>query len=83
MSPTQWVVWGEEEQGSAAKFLPQAETEQSGLCDDEGAALCAVQAFCPKDKTLAEGRLCRPEHLKNLGVPIVCHGTQWAAGRHR
>ena len=38
MSPTQWVVWGEEEQGSAAKFLPQAETERSRLCDDEGAA---------------------------------------------
>ena len=64
MSPTQWVVWGEEEQGSAAKFLPQAETEQSGLCDDEGAALCAVQAFLPQAKTLAQGEFTSPEHFK-------------------
>ena len=33
---------GEEEQGRAAQFLPQAETEQGGPCDDDGAALCAV-----------------------------------------
>ena len=29
------ALWGEEEQGSVAEFLPQAETEGSGLCDDE------------------------------------------------
>lgn len=34
----QRVRFGEEEQGSAAQFLPQAETERSGLCDDDGAA---------------------------------------------
>lgn len=27
--------WGEEEQGSGVKLSPQAEAEQSGLCDDE------------------------------------------------
>ena len=29
------TLWGEEEQGSACSFRRQAETEQSGLCDDE------------------------------------------------
>ena len=65
MSPTQWVVWGEEEQGSAAKFLPQAETEQSGLCDDEGAAPeGAYKRFCRRRKTLAQGEFTSPEHFK-------------------
>ena len=33
-----------------------------------GAALCAVQAFCPKGKTLAEGEFISPEHLKFMGT---------------
>ncbi|HIT31303.1 MAG TPA: hypothetical protein IAC25_00460 [Candidatus Enterenecus stercoripullorum] len=32
---------GEEEQGSAAEFSPQAETEESGLCDDEAGPVLA------------------------------------------
>ena len=35
-SPAKRVAWGEEEQGSACSFRRKAETEQSGLCDDEG-----------------------------------------------
>ena len=34
----QRVGWGEEEQGSGRSFRRQAETETSGLCDDDGAA---------------------------------------------
>ena len=80
-SPTQWVVWGEEEQGSAAKFLPQAETEQSGLCDDEGAAPeGAYKRFCRRRKPWRRANLLRPSILNNR-VPIVCVGTQWEAGR--
>ena len=37
-SPTEWVCVGEEEQGSERSFRRQAETEASGLCDDEAAA---------------------------------------------
>ena len=29
------ALWGEEEQGSGRSFRRQAETELSGLCDDE------------------------------------------------
>ena len=49
----------------------------------------AQRSFCRRQKrsradfVTTKGRQSRPEHLKNLGVPIVCHGTQWAAGRHR
>ena len=82
-SPTQWVVWGEEEQGSAAKFLPQAETEQSGLCDDEGAAPeGAYKRFRRRRKPWRRANSLRPSILNNR-VPIVCHRTQWEAGRHR
>ena len=35
-SPAQRVALGEEEQGSRRSFRRQAETERSGLCDDEG-----------------------------------------------
>ena len=35
-SPAKRVRWGEEEQGSERSFRRQAETELSGLCDDEG-----------------------------------------------
>ena len=34
-----------------------------------GGAEWRVQAFCPQDKTLAEGRLCRPEHFNPYGSP--------------
>ena len=34
-----------------------------------GRAEWRVQAFCPQDKTLAEGRLCRPEHFNPYGSP--------------
>ena len=33
-SPATRVAWGTEEQGSEHSFRRQAETEQSGLCDD-------------------------------------------------
>ena len=35
-SPAERVAWGEEEQGSERSFRRKAETELSGLCDDEG-----------------------------------------------
>ena len=31
------ILWGEEEQGSERSFRRKAETEPSGLCDDDGA----------------------------------------------
>ena len=34
-SPAQRVAWGEDEQGSGARFRRQAETERSGLCEDD------------------------------------------------
>ena len=34
-SPTKWVVLREDEQGSEVRFRRQAETKQSGLCEDE------------------------------------------------
>ena len=34
-SPTKWVRREEEEQGNERSFRHQAETESSGLCDDE------------------------------------------------
>ena len=34
-SPAQRVAWGEDEQGSGAHFRRQAETERSGLCEDD------------------------------------------------
>ena len=38
---------------------------------------CAVQAFLPQAKTLAEGRLCRPEHSSIEGWrPPPAAGTQ-------
>ena len=42
-SPTKWVCVGEEEQGSGRSFRREAETETSGLCDDEAAAEGEVQ----------------------------------------
>ena len=44
-SPTEWVCVGEEEQGSGRSFRRQAETETSGLCDDEAAAKDEGEAF--------------------------------------
>ena len=35
-SPAKRVLWGEDEQGSEHDFRRQAETEWSGLCEDEG-----------------------------------------------
>ena len=35
-NPAQRFRWGEEEQGSERSFRRKAETELSGLCDDEG-----------------------------------------------
>ena len=37
-SPAERVRWGEEEQGSGRSFRRKAETELSGLCDDEDRA---------------------------------------------
>ena len=38
---------------------------------------CAVQAFLPQAKTMAEGRLCRPEHSSIEGWrPPPAAGTQ-------
>ncbi len=34
-SPTKWVVLREDEQGSEVRFRRQAETKQSGLCEDD------------------------------------------------
>ena len=34
-NPAERLRWGEEEQGSERSFRRQAETEKSGLCDDE------------------------------------------------
>ena len=34
-SPAKRVAWGEDEQGSGASFRRQAETERSGLCEDD------------------------------------------------
>ena len=80
-SPTQWVVWGEEEQGSAAKFLPQAETEQSGLCDDEGAAPeGAYKRFRRRRKPWRRANSLRPSILNHPG-PHCVHRTQWETGR--
>ena len=42
-----------------------------------GRRVCAVQAFSPQVKTLAEGRLCRPEHFNPGGWrPPSAAGTQ-------
>ena len=46
-------------------FHPSAEMKQSGLCDDDGAALRAVQAFCPQGKTLAQAEFTSAEHVKS------------------
>ena len=48
-SPAKRVAWGEEEQGSGRSFRRKAETETSGLCDDEGTPrgmLCRVATDC-------------------------------------
>ena len=45
-----------------------------------GRRVSAVQAFCPQDKTLAEGRLCRPEHFNPYGSPqngTFCGPIPW------
>ena len=34
-NPAERFQWGEEEQGSELRFRRKAETELSGLCDDE------------------------------------------------
>ncbi|OUP55169.1 hypothetical protein B5F19_09635 [Pseudoflavonifractor sp. An184] len=45
-SPAERVVWGESEQGSGRSFRRQAETESSGLCDDEAEGrLCRPEHF--------------------------------------
>ena len=48
-SPTQWVGWGEEEQGSGRSFRRQAEAELSGLCDDEDGGLIGGASLKPAD----------------------------------
>ena len=48
-SPAERVVWGESEQGSGRSFRRQAETEVSGLCDDEAEGrLCRPEHFNPE-----------------------------------
>ena len=37
------TLWGEEAQGSGRSFRRQAETEASGLCDDEVVSKCALR----------------------------------------
>ena len=52
----QRVGWGEEEQGSGRSFRRQAETETSGLCDDDGAAPNgAYKRFVPRTKPWRKG----------------------------
>ena len=46
-------------------FRLSVEMKQSGLCDDDGAALRAVQAFCPQGKTLAQAEFTSAEHVKS------------------
>ena len=46
MSPAERVAWGEEEQGSERSFRRKAETELSGLCDDEGLGGNPNKHFC-------------------------------------
>ena len=42
-------MWGESEQGSGRSFRRQAETESSGLCDDEAEGrLCRPEHFNPE-----------------------------------
>ena len=52
----QRVGWGEEEQGSGRSFRRQAETETSGLCDDDGAAPNgAYKRFVPRTRPWRKG----------------------------
>ena len=58
-SPTEWVCVGEEEQWSGRSFRRQAETETSGLCDDDWARRMARTSVLSPGQNLG-GRAALP-----------------------
>ena len=54
---------------AGAVFAVRRKRRQADFATTMGRAEWRVQAFCPQDKTLAEGRLCRPEHFNPYGSP--------------
>ena len=89
-SPAKRVAWGEEEQGSGCSFRRKAETETSGLCDDEGTprgndvSLCdgfyPIPSGAPRQLPFPRGALFYAHRIPVTGGPP---GAAAPTGRKR
>ena len=79
------ALWGKEEQGSGRSFRRQAETELSGLCDDDGTAAKGNCRSTPRrradqEKIQPSGRA-RPFSLaSNCSVKKTCQWQVFSGG---
>ena len=79
------ILWGEEEQGSGRSFRLQAETEPSGLCDDDAWGMVCpfaapVRLPLPPSHTLPRNLLyqLKRKALSILFQPVESFGEQRA-----